>query len=170
MRPRKVESSNIVYRLPGGTEDNDLHARLGRLADGHVNLDERDPADGTNAPYIATVYEPTNDERAALSSGISNVEVILLGLERPPPLIVRTTTEHPRGKPLTHGDEGDGVQRFVWAAMPLELIGILLDLSNPDASDSVRAALTLEPDVKQWRETLEAGYRDGRAQEEEPDG
>lgn len=110
MRSRRTPQSNTVYVLEGGNEDNYLHVRKGTLSDGHLTLDERDPSARSDAPYIASVFEPDDDERAMLASG-ANVELICLGSQ--PPVVMRVTAERPTGTPSS-GVEGP----HVWTALP----------------------------------------------------
>jgi hypothetical protein len=82
MKPRRTPSSNKVYRLEGGTEDNDLWVRIDRHADtGHV--------------VVCSTWELSDEERAAIAAG-ENVELIIWGLGVPP-VALRTTAE-PLGK------------------------------------------------------------------------
>lgn len=99
MKARRTPSSNSVFRLPGGTEDNDLHVRRGVGLD---TLVEDDPCAGD--PYVASVWEPDPEERAALATG-SNVELVILGVGVPP-LLMRVTPEQPISRPQ-HGTEGN---------------------------------------------------------------
>lgn len=55
MRPRRFPLANTVYRLPGGTEDNDLWVEKG--------------TDGPDAPYLRSVWVPTKSERQAIADG-----------------------------------------------------------------------------------------------------
>lgn len=64
MRPRRVPNSNIVWRLQGGTEDNDLHARQ-------------------TLAYIESVWELTDDERAEIASG-ATIELRVYSRTTPP--------------------------------------------------------------------------------------
>lgn len=75
MKPRRTVESTTVYRLPGGTEDNDLW----------VNV----TSDTAGTPVLASVWVPTDDERAAIAAG-ENVELLVWGTQHPP-VHVRTT-------------------------------------------------------------------------------
>lgn len=55
MRPRRTPDSNVVYRLPGGTEDNDLWCE--RLPSAYA---------GTR---IMSEWELDDDEREAIAAG-----------------------------------------------------------------------------------------------------
>lgn len=77
MRPRRTPSSNKVFRLVGGTEDNDLWVRL--------DVDEHEQ------PVICSTWEPTDEERQAIAEG-ENVELIVWG-RGTPPVALRTTPE-----------------------------------------------------------------------------
>ncbi len=69
MRPRRTPSSTGVYRLAGGTEDNDLWVRQDAASDG--------------SPVIASVWELTDAERAAVAAG-ANIQLEVWGLAHPP--------------------------------------------------------------------------------------
>lgn len=81
MKPRRTHDSNTVFRLVGGTEDNDLWAQQA--------------VDANGSPVIATVWEPTLQERQAIASG-ENVELIVWGRTTPP--VAVTTTAVALGK------------------------------------------------------------------------
>lgn len=81
MRPRRTPSSNRVFRLPGGTEDNDLW----------VTVDE----DGDGEVVIGSTWELDEDERKAIADG-ANIRLLVWGKGHPP-VTVFTTTE-PLGK------------------------------------------------------------------------
>lgn len=81
MRPRRTHESNMVFRLPGGTEDNDLFARADTDDGGH--------------PVLCSVWEPTPEERAAIAAG-HNVQLIVWGDATPP--VALATTDVPLGK------------------------------------------------------------------------
>lgn len=68
MKPRRTVRSNQVFRLPGGTEDNDLWV-------------ERTSEEG--APVTNSVWVPTDDERRAIMTG-SNLELTVWGDGHPP--------------------------------------------------------------------------------------
>lgn len=84
MRPRRTHLSTNVYRLEGGTEDNDLWTTL------------YGPADG--GPAIGSTWEPTVAERAAIANG-ANIELLVFG-DAQPPVNVRLS-EYPLGKAPT---------------------------------------------------------------------
>jgi hypothetical protein len=71
-----------VFRLPGGTEDNDLWA--------HVDHD-----DGGN-PVLCSVWEPSDEERQAIADG-ANIELVIWGQAQPPVSLATTTVQ--LGKP-----------------------------------------------------------------------
>ena len=75
MKPRRFKGANTVFRLVGGTEDNDLWV-------------ERAPEGGE--PTITSVWEPTDEDRAAIAAG-ANIELTVRG-EGTPPVGMRTTT------------------------------------------------------------------------------
>lgn len=76
MKPRRTPSSNKVFRLVGGTEDNDLWVRFG-VEDGE--------------PTITSTWQLTDDERAEIAAG-ANIELTVWGVGTPP-VAMRTTTE-----------------------------------------------------------------------------
>lgn len=87
MKPRRTVESNQVFRLPGGTEDNDLRVRL------TVDEDEN--------PVICSVWELTPEERQEIAAG-ANVELVVWGDGTPP--VAMHTTSVPLGKaPETDG-------------------------------------------------------------------
>jgi hypothetical protein len=76
MRGRRTHTSNKVYSLPGGTEDNNLWVRQ-------------------TEQYIASVWEPTPAERKLLAEG-HNIELKVYGQGLPP--MSMTVTDVPLGK------------------------------------------------------------------------
>jgi hypothetical protein len=81
MKPRRTEHTDRVFRLPGGTEDNDLWVY------------DIPYEDGTN--IIASVWEPTYEEREAIYNG-ENVRLLIWGHGMPPVAI--DTTDEKLGK------------------------------------------------------------------------
>jgi len=81
VRARRTHFTTRVFRLPGGTEDNDLWVYDLVSDDGHH--------------VIASVWEPTEAERKAIAAG-ENVRLLVWG-DGIPPLAVDTTDE-PLGK------------------------------------------------------------------------
>jgi hypothetical protein len=69
MRPRRTPDSDAVFRLPGGTEDNDLFVSRG--------------LDAAGAPYIESVWDLDGEERAAIAAG-ATVELRVYGAGTPP--------------------------------------------------------------------------------------
>jgi hypothetical protein len=70
MKPRRTHSSNQVYHLAGGTEDNDLWATIYT-------------ADNETPDQIGSTWEPTPDERQAIAHG-ANIELVIWGSAQPP--------------------------------------------------------------------------------------
>lgn len=66
MRPRRIAASNRVYRLEGGTEDNDLWV-------------EQDEAEQT----ITSTWELDDDDRAAIAAG-GTIDLVVWGTGTPP--------------------------------------------------------------------------------------
>lgn len=87
MRPRRTRESNKVYRLAGGTEDNDLWVM--------VTFDSENPA----VPVICSVWEPSAEERARIAAG-ENIELAVWGGQ--PPVAVQVT-----GVPLGKAPAGE---------------------------------------------------------------
>jgi hypothetical protein len=81
MRARRTHNSTRVFRLPGGTEDNDLWVYA--------------LADEAGYPIIASVWEPTEAERQAIAGG-ENIRLLIWGTGIPPVAI--DTTDEPLGK------------------------------------------------------------------------
>lgn len=136
MKPRRTPSSNDVLRLAGGNEDNDLHVRRDHTSDGQ--------------PYIASVWEPDPDERAALSAG-ANLELAITG-ESHPPVGLAITWEQPRSRPQ-HGAHGPGPR--LWAELRGHLVVDLIDVLAKMDRDQ------LEPDalerLAEFERHLDAG-------------
>lgn len=82
MRPRRTHASNQVFRLPGGTEDNDLWVTL-----------RQDPRYGLE---ISSTWQPTQAERDAIAAG-ANIELTVWGHGHPP--VALGLTAGPLGKP-----------------------------------------------------------------------
>jgi hypothetical protein len=68
VRPRRTSASDKVYRLPGGTEDNDLWVETG----------EQD-----GAPTILSTWELSEGERRAIADG-GTIDLIVWGGGMPP--------------------------------------------------------------------------------------
>ena len=81
MRARRTHFTTRVFRLPGGTEDNDLWV--------YDILDE----DGHH--IIASVWEPTKEQREAICNG-ENIRLLVWGDGMAPVAI--DTTDEPLGK------------------------------------------------------------------------
>jgi hypothetical protein len=84
MRARRTENTTRVFRLPGGTEDNDLWVY------------DIDDDEGNN--IIASVWVPTEHEREAIANGW-NVRLLSWGTSIPPYAL--DITDEKIGKP--HG-------------------------------------------------------------------
>lgn len=69
MKPRRTPDSNQVFRLPGGTEDNDLWVRL--------TVDQHDD------DVIESVWQPNDLERRMLAEG-AHVRLVVWGRAHPP--------------------------------------------------------------------------------------
>lgn len=69
MKPRRTPSSNHVFRLAGGNEDNDLWVNVQEDSDGDT--------------FITSTWELTEDEREAIAAG-ANLKLIVWGTGHPP--------------------------------------------------------------------------------------
>lgn len=69
MKPRRTVTSTNVYRLVGGTEDNDLWVTTYAPDEG--------------GPCIGSTWELSDEERAAIAAG-ANVELLVFGTAQPP--------------------------------------------------------------------------------------
>jgi hypothetical protein len=87
VRPRRTHSSNCVFRLPGGTEDNDLW--IERM-------------DSSNGPALRSVWEPTEDERRRIAAG-ENVYLVVWGTGTPP--VALGVINQPLGKAPPDSDD-----------------------------------------------------------------
>jgi hypothetical protein len=81
MRPRRTVNTDCVYGLPGGTEDNDLWTY-------RISTNE--------GPGVASVWVPTDEERAAIAAG-ENIRLIVFGTMLPP--VALDLTDEALGKP-----------------------------------------------------------------------
>jgi hypothetical protein len=81
MKARRTHNTNVVHRLPGGTEDNDLWT--------YYLQDE------SERPVICSVWVPSAKERQRIAAG-ENVRLMVWG-ERTPPVAMDLTDE-PLGK------------------------------------------------------------------------
>lgn len=84
MRPRRTHHTNTVFRLPGGTEDNDLWLE-------HANS-------GTGT-VLRSTWVPTDDERARIAAG-ENIELAVYSQSHPP--VSMRIVNHPLGAPPAH--------------------------------------------------------------------
>ena len=81
MRPRRTHESNNVFRLLGGTEDNDLWVRV--------------DTDSEGFPIVRSCWVPTDEERQAIADG-ANVELCVWGQGHPP--VSMGVVRYPLGK------------------------------------------------------------------------
>lgn len=82
MKARRSHVANAVFVLEGGNEDNDLWVEKA------VTQDQQ--------PCIASVWEPTPEERQAIAAG-QNIELIVFGTMQPP--VAMQVTDVKLGKP-----------------------------------------------------------------------
>lgn len=85
LNPRRFHSANKVWRLAGGTEDNDLWA---------LNHEVNDQVMGV-MPAVTSVFVPTDEQRQQITDG-ANIALTVIGGQ--PPVMMRLTDE-PLGKP-----------------------------------------------------------------------
>ena len=69
MKPRRTPSSDKVFRLVGGNEDNDLWVEMTQ--------------DVLGAPIILSVWELSDAERTAIATG-ATIELMVWGRGTPP--------------------------------------------------------------------------------------
>ena len=81
MRARRTHNTSRVFRLPGGTEDNDLWVY--------------DIVDGEGNHVIASVWEPSRKERDLIFAG-ENIRLLVWGDGIPP--FAMDLTDEPLGK------------------------------------------------------------------------
>jgi hypothetical protein len=85
MKARRTHFTTKVYHLPGGTEDNDLWTY--------------EVPDTTGHTVIASVWEPTPEERRRIVEG-ENIRLLIWGTRIPP--VALDLTDEPLGKaPVT---------------------------------------------------------------------
>lgn len=82
MKPRRTPGSNGVFRLDGGTEDNDLWVERA--------------VDDEHRPIVISVWEPSVAERARIAAG-ENIALVVWGSGHPPVMIVPTDSALGRG-------------------------------------------------------------------------
>jgi hypothetical protein len=80
MNPRRTPNSNCVFRLPGGTEDNDLWVEQTTSEQG---------------PCIRSVWQLSDEERARVAAG-ENVYLVVWGTGTPP--VALGVTDDPLGR------------------------------------------------------------------------
>lgn len=88
MRARRTYNSNAVFRLVGGTEDNDLWVERAVTTEGDA--------------ILQSVWEPTDDERREIAEG-ANVRLTTWGTGTPPLMV--DVTDEPLGKAPGADDE-----------------------------------------------------------------
>jgi hypothetical protein len=117
MRAIRTAKTNGELKLGGAGPEHNLPIQHGPSA-GAARLVERgDPC--YHLPYVASVWEPTHEERAHIAIG-RNLELILLTAAPVPPLAIGVTDEDPLDTP-TEAAQPSIDEPAVWAALPLEL-------------------------------------------------
>lgn len=71
MKPRRTHTSDKVFRLAGGTEDNDLWVTT------------YDDEEDDTPPALGSTWELNEDDRAAIAAG-ANLELVVWGTGHPP--------------------------------------------------------------------------------------
>lgn len=153
MRGRRTARSNRVYALPGGNEDHDLWVRVGTL---DTHLPASDPS--AAQPYIASVWEPDQGERAAIATG-ANLELVIYGRAQPP-VSLGVTAEQPLSRPQRQ----DADTPSIWLELPRELAEAIIELASFPTWDTpaeleliARKRVQLVEAVSAFREQL-AGF------------
>lgn len=83
MRPRRTPFTDCVFRLPGGTEDNDLWVARDTSEEG--------------APILRSTWQPSKKEREAIAAG-ENIELIIWDSSHPPVAVATTAVPLGAGK------------------------------------------------------------------------
>lgn len=76
--PKRTPFSNSVFKLEGGTEDNDLWVQQ--------------TLDADMSPVIASVFVPTDEQREAIAQG-KNIELVIWGTAQPPVAMLVTNKQ-----------------------------------------------------------------------------
>jgi hypothetical protein len=84
MRPRRTHNTTRTLSLRGGTEDNDLWVY--------------DLPDGDGRHVIASVWEPSDEERKAIAEG-ENVRLLVWAIRGTQQPVAIDTTDELLGKP-----------------------------------------------------------------------
>lgn len=79
MKPRRFPAANKVFRLDGGTEDNDLWVEQGEFNDG--------------TQFVRSVWTLTSAERYRIADG-QNITLTVIG-PGTPPVMIAVTPEQP---------------------------------------------------------------------------
>lgn len=113
MKPRRFWEANQVFRLSGGTEDNDLWVEQFVAEDEVIG----------QHPALRCVYEFTEQERQQIARG-ANVSLTILAVQQPP-VMMAVTDEH-LGKPPFRVRRADG-----WPLCPACGADELYSLADP---------------------------------------
>jgi hypothetical protein len=146
VKPRRTVRSTTVFRLAGGTEDNDL------WVEPRVDESER--------PVLSSTWEPSPQERVAIAGG-QNVELLVWGAGTPP-VAVSVTDVEIVGKRISEPRPGEKVmplQLALGAALALQLIVPLVAHSVSTAPKGSERAATFGPAQHDF-EQLEAALRE----------
>lgn len=85
MKARRTHRTDIVFKLPGGTEDNDLWVERMEIEDEVLGV----------TVALGSTWVPSDEERRAIADG-ANIELLVVGTVLPP-LAMHTATV-PLGK------------------------------------------------------------------------
>jgi hypothetical protein len=94
VKPRRTALSDRVFRLPGGTEDNDLWVTTYGPHDGSAE-----------EPCIGSTWVPSDIERQAIADG-ANIELVVWGTGHPP-VTMRLSTYTLGKKPAPGREDGE---------------------------------------------------------------
>jgi hypothetical protein len=141
MRAIRTPSTNGTLELAGAGPEHDLPIKRGYAAGPDGLVAPGDPA--YHLPYVATVWEPSHEERAHLAIG-RNLQLLIITPASVPPLAMGVTDETPVDDEAAHAQPPIDTPA-VW--MALDAI-VVRDVITLIAALEDRAAAALEePDV-----------------------
>jgi hypothetical protein len=124
MRAIRTATTTDTAQMPGdATGEHGLPIRRGPAAGPDGIVAAGDPA--YHLPYIATVWEPSHEERAHLALG-RNIELVTFG-NRTPPLSIGVTDEDPVDVDAAHA-QPRLEEPAVWMALPVPVAGALVEV------------------------------------------
>lgn len=171
MKGIQTPTSNAVYALEGGTKANDLHVMKGTHAGADGLVAPGDPI--YHLPYVASVWQPDEHERAALAVG-ANVELLIIGGNQPP-VCLRTTSEQSVDQPPRPDLDDRGLSVRLNQRNAVDLVSVL-DLLAIQAERTIESGVELDEGLEATLERLEVlrlrlreGLEELTRPEEEPD-